>query len=102
MLHEMQEFVRESDVVEYEELVAWNLLLEEPVEYELYYAVADLEPYRAAMDAAESVRRYDLTRVDEDSFFVYVSRRTRPSDREFRAAFTDRQQEAVSVAVETG
>ena len=89
MLHPMQEFIRSEDVVEYEELLAWNLLPEESVEYELFYVEADRERYVPAVEAVESIVEYNLTPIDDESFYVYVCQQTREEDQLFRQAFAD-------------
>lgn len=88
MLHPMQRFIREGDAVRYEELRSWNIAArEDDVEYELFYAEADREPYEAAIEAVESIRWYDLTAIDDDSFYVYVCQETREEDVRWREAF---------------
>ncbi|WP_435358898.1 helix-turn-helix domain-containing protein [Haloarchaeobius sp. DFWS5] len=88
MLHPMQTFIREEDAVEYEELRAWNVVPGRGVEYELFYVVADLAAYRTAIDTVDSIRWYDITEVDDDSFYVYVCQETRDADAAWREAFT--------------
>ncbi|WP_135820819.1 helix-turn-helix domain-containing protein [Halostella litorea] len=87
MLHPMQAFIREGEAVEREELRAWNVLPERDVEYALFYVEGDRERYEAAMDGVDSVRWYDCTAVDPDSFHVYVCQETREADRDWRSAF---------------
>lgn len=89
MLHPMQEVIRYDDVIRYEELLTWNLLPGEEVEYELFYVEADREPYEAAVESVESVRDYVITPIDEESFYVYACQETRPEDTLFRQAFAD-------------
>lgn len=89
MLHPMQEFIRHGDAIEYEELRTWNLLPGREVEYELFYVVGDLGPYRATIDDIDSVRAYTITEVDDESFYVWVCQETREQDLYFREAFLD-------------
>ena len=90
MLHPMQEFIRDGDAVQYEELQAWTgMASERPVEYVLFYVEADREPYEAALDDVDSIRWYDLTPVDDDSFYVYLCQETRTEDVSWRRAFAD-------------
>ena len=90
MLHPMQEFIRDGDAVDYEELRAWTGVGgERPVEYVLFYAEAEREPYERALEGVESVRWYDLTPVDGDSFYVYICQETRAEDVTWRQAFAD-------------
>ncbi len=86
----MQNFVADADAVEREELLAWNLLHGEDVEYALFYVEGDLDPYRDAISGVESVASFTLTPIDDRSFYAYVRQVSRDSDRNFRAAFADR------------
>ena len=88
MLHPMQRFIRECDVVQYEELLSWNITLGGDIEYELFYLKADREPYEAALESVESIRRYEITVVDDDSFYLYLCQETRPEDETWREAYT--------------
>lgn len=88
MLHPMQRFIRDRDVVRYEELQSWNVAArDDGIEYELFYVEADRDPYVEALDAVESIRWYDVEPIDEDSFYVYVCQETRPEDEHWREAF---------------
>ncbi|WP_328762775.1 helix-turn-helix domain-containing protein [Haloarcula salinisoli] len=90
MLHPMQEFIRDEDHVDYEELQAWTgMASERPVEYVLFYVEADREPYEAALAGVDSIRWYDLTEIDDDAFYVYICQETRDEDISWRRAFAD-------------
>lgn len=90
MLHPMQRFAREEDVVRYEELQGWNTgMAGSDVEYELFYVVADRTAYERKLRTVDSVRWYDLTPVDEASFYLYVAQETRPEDERWRSVFAD-------------
>lgn len=86
----MQNFIADSEAVQREELLAWNLLHGEDVEYVLFYVEGDLEPYREAIAGVESVAEHTLVPVDSSSFYAYVRQVTRESDRRFRSAFARR------------
>ncbi|WP_227134434.1 helix-turn-helix domain-containing protein [Halorubellus salinus] len=86
-MHPMLEFIADEDVVAYEELLTWNVLEERGVEYELFYVVADREPYREQVASVDSIRWFELTPIDEDSQYLYVCQETRPEERDWRAAF---------------
>ena len=88
--HEMQNFIADSDAVEREELLSWNLLHGEDVEYALFYVEGDVDPYREAIDDVASVADYTLAPIDDESFYAYVRQETREADRRFRAAFARR------------
>ncbi len=85
MLHPMQRFIRETDVVRYEELQAWNVETGAPqLEYELFYVEADREPYERALERVDLIQWYDLTQIDEGGFYLYVCQETREEDLEWR------------------
>ncbi|ELY96675.1 bacterio-opsin activator HTH domain-containing protein [Natrialba chahannaoensis JCM 10990] len=88
MLHPMQRFIRETDVVRYEELLTWNVVGPEGgLEYELFYVDADRSPYEERIEAVDSVRWYDLTPIDDETFYVYICQETRSEDIRWRKAF---------------
>jgi len=87
LAHPMVEFIREEDVIRYEEVVAWNILPGEDVEYELFYVEADREPYEAQVRSVDSILDYEISQVDEESFHVWVCNETREEDRQWRMAF---------------
>lgn len=86
----MQNFIADSESVEREELLAWNLLHGEDVEYVLFYVEGDVEPYREVVADVESVASFTLVPIDDESFYAYVRQVTRDADRRFREAFADR------------
>ncbi|MFC4359375.1 helix-turn-helix domain-containing protein [Halobium salinum] len=88
--HPMQSFLVEHDGMEREDLLIWNFGADEDHEDALFYVVGDIDAYEAAIDDVESVADYDLTPVDDRSFYSYVHQRTRESDLAFREAFARR------------
>lgn len=90
MLHPMQRFIRDGDVVRYEELQSWNVAgRTDAVEYELFYVEAEREPYVAALEEVQSVRWFEVEPIDEASFYCYCCQETREEDETWREAFTD-------------
>lgn len=87
LMHPMQAFIRDEDVVAYEELLTWNVLEDRDVEYELFYVVADRGRYREQVASVDSVRWFELTPIDGDSFYVYVYQERRAEDAAWREAF---------------
>lgn len=88
MLHPMQRFIRDENVVTHEALVAWNVLSDSSVEYELFYAeVTDVDRYVAAIERVDSIRWYKASVVDDGSVYVFVCQETREEDVVFRQAF---------------
>lgn len=88
--HPMQNFIADSEAVAREELLAWNLLPGEAVEFVLFYVEGEIDPYREAISGVESVAEYTLVPVDSGSFYAYVTQETRDADRQFREAFARR------------
>ncbi|WP_394348194.1 helix-turn-helix domain-containing protein [Salinadaptatus halalkaliphilus] len=84
----MQQFIRERDVVQYEELLSWNIETGNETEYELFYVEADREPYEEAIASVASIRWYRITEIDDESFYVYLCQETRPEDKTWREAYT--------------
>jgi len=98
----MQNFVADSSAVAREELLAWNILREEGVEYVLFYVEGDLDPYRTAMDEVDSIPEYTLAPIDSRSFYAYVQQETRETDTDFRSVFARRELLAVPPVEYTG
>lgn len=86
MRHPMQRFLARSDAMEREELHAWNLSRED-VQFVLFYVVGDIDAYRERIDAVDAIRAYELTPVDEESFYAYVSQAYRDAEERFFDAF---------------
>jgi len=91
MLHPMQAFIRETDAVGYEEMLAWRVRPDTDIEYALYYVEADLERYRTAVEEVETVVDWRLTPIDDAAAHVWVCEKTRPETNAWRDAFADRQ-----------
>lgn len=91
LLHPMQSFIRHEDVVRYEELLTWSVQPEAGREYLLFYAEADVDRYRAAIDGVDSVAEYRLAPIDDESVHAWVCQETRSEDRAWRSAFAGRQ-----------
>lgn len=85
----MQEFLRTGDAIEYEELIAWNLMPNRDVEFALFYVVGDQDAYRNRIQDVDSIRRFTLTTVEAGAFYVFVCSETREEDVAFRDAFAD-------------
>ena len=89
--HPMQDFIADGEAVEWVELVSWNVLAEAGVEYLLFYVRGEIDPYREAIAAVDSVPEFSLVPGERESFYAYVVQETRESDRRFRAAFAERR-----------
>lgn len=91
LLHPMQAFIRETDAVRYEEMLAWRVRPDADIEYALYYVEADLDSYRAAVREVETVIECRITPIDDDAAHVWACEETRPETQAWREAFADRQ-----------
>ncbi|AWB26968.1 helix-turn-helix domain-containing protein [Halococcoides cellulosivorans] len=88
--HPMQAFIRETDAVEREEMLTFNLAGDADHEYLLFRVYGDRERYRDAIDDVDSVAAYRMSPSDDGVFHVYVVQECRAIDRDWRAAFRAR------------
>lgn len=87
--HPMQEFCRQSTAMGRVELLTWNVT-GDGEEYALFHIEGDIDAYRARIGEVDSIRRYNLTAIDDQSFYSYVVQTTRAAERRWRRAFTRR------------
>lgn len=87
----MQAFIRHSNAVRYEEMLAWRVAPENAVEYGLYYVEADVERYRDAVHDVETIIDCRIAAIDDGSAHVWVCEETRPETQAWRDAFADRE-----------
>jgi predicted DNA binding protein len=97
----MREFVMEHDDLERAELLNWNLSHPDH-DYILFRIVGDPEPYAAAVEEAPLVRAFDVTPLDDESFYAYLEHEKRDVDGEFRTAFAETSLLVVPPIVYTG
>lgn len=90
MLHPMQAFIRDTDVVAYEELLTWSVRPDEHVQDALYYVEADLSQYKQAVNRLDTTIDTHIARIDERSAHVWVSENILPQTRPLVAAFAER------------
>lgn len=88
MRHPMQEFLARSEVMEREELLAWNHSRED-VQFALFFVVGDVAAYRERIDEVAPIRRYELTVVDDTSFYAYVCQEYTEADEAFLRGFAE-------------
>ncbi|QCC52190.1 helix-turn-helix domain-containing protein [Halapricum salinum] len=86
--NDMHTFIVETPGYEETALLAWNDSRPD-LDVFLFRVVGPIEPYRDAIAEPAFVREYDLTPIDDDSFYAYVENEPRDVDVEFQAAFTD-------------
>jgi predicted DNA binding protein len=88
--HPMQNAIADHEAIHRADLLCWNFGTDEGLESLLFYVVGDIVPYEGALAGIESVADYDLTLIDDETFYAYVDQRTRKEDLDFRAAFARR------------
>ncbi|QGN06052.1 bacterio-opsin activator [Halorhabdus sp. CBA1104] len=82
----MHTFIAEASRFEQAELLIWNFSRSE-LDVLLFRVAGPIEPYREAIEDAQFVTEYDLTPIDDDSFYAYVEHETRDVDRRLRDTF---------------
>ncbi len=82
----MHRYLDDAPDAERSRMLAWNLSAGD-LTHALFHVVADREPYVAALDGVDSVERYDVTALDDGSFYVFVRERTGERLARFAAAF---------------
>lgn len=90
MLHPMQSFIRHEDAVRYEEMVTWRVRPAAGVQSVLFYVEGDLDRYRAAVEAIDTVLEWEMTPIDDDAAHVWACEEIRPETASWRSAFADR------------
>jgi hypothetical protein len=88
----MHTFVADREAYERAALLAWNTPAA-GLDVLLFRVSGPTDPYRDALADARFVEAFDVTRIDDDRFYVYVEHRTREADR---------QREAITAASEVG
>lgn len=88
MHHPMQEFLAMSEAMRRVELHAWNLSRED-VQFALFYVDGDIDAYRSRIDDVDPIQWYELTPVDETSFYSYVCQSYTEADTAFFQAFAE-------------
>lgn len=86
----MQEFLAASEELEREAMLAWNLSRED-VQFLLFYVEGDIDAYRERIADIEQIRWYEITRVDEGSFYVYACEAYTESQTVFFEPFAERR-----------
>jgi len=88
MRHPMQEFLASSAALQRVELHAWNRSRED-VQFALFYVEGDVEAYRERIEAVDPVQWYELTPIDEDSFYSYVCNESTDAETAFSRPFAE-------------
>jgi len=83
--HPIHQFIDASAAVDRDVLVHGNTLGDEDTF--LFYVVGDREPYAAALAAADSVVDFEITGIDDRSFYTFLRQRRPDVDEATFAAF---------------
>jgi DNA-binding CsgD family transcriptional regulator len=90
--HPMHQFLVDQESLRRAYLRHWNFSNPEQVT-SLFHVVGDVpagrEEYLAALDAVETIREYEVTPVDDRSFYVYVREAADEHARRFRELLAD-------------
>lgn len=86
-MHPMHRFAAESGEITTYQLLHGNISAEE-VNTFLLYLEGDFEGYEAELKNVPMIEDYDITSVDDDSFYLYVRERSAGSGRKLLEAFS--------------
>lgn len=78
LMHPMHEFVDASEAVDRDVLVYGNTIGEQDTF--LFYVVGDREPYAAALAATETITEFEITEIDDRSFYCFLTQRRNAVD----------------------
>ena len=76
--HPMHQFIDESEAVDRDVLVHGNTIGK--LDTFLFYIVGDREPYAAALEAAEMITDFQITAIDDRSFYCFLTQRRNAVD----------------------
>ncbi|WP_238392141.1 helix-turn-helix domain-containing protein [Halorussus amylolyticus] len=85
--HPMQRLLTDSEALERSWLVTWNLLGEGDIVHTLFYIIGDRKRYEQHIASAKPTVDYDITPVEDNSFYAYVREREKDVFKRFRTAF---------------
>ncbi|KTG09914.1 hypothetical protein AUR64_09825 [Haloprofundus marisrubri] len=86
--HPMHEFVVREPGFSSSNLLAWNPTPDERITM-LFYVEGDAERYRAALEATDTIREYELSESGDDAFFLCVREHLSVVDDEQVRAFLE-------------
>jgi hypothetical protein len=84
-------FLTEHEGMRLAQLWNWHEAVDGDRDLLLFRVVGALEPYTAALSEAGFVTAFEIARVDDESFYVYIEHETRTADHAFREPFLDRR-----------
>lgn len=86
-MHPMHRYAVEDGEIHTYQLLHGNITAEE-VNTFLFYVEGDLDGYETELRTLETIEDYDITHLDEDSFYLYVRERSVSTERQLLEAFS--------------
>lgn len=74
LMHPMHRLVDESDAVERDVLLQ-GTVLDETADTFLFYVEGDIDVYTDALRAVDRIREFEVTRIDDDGYYVFLTQR---------------------------
>ncbi|GAA0533726.1 helix-turn-helix domain-containing protein [Halorubrum ejinorense] len=74
LMHPMHRLVDESDAVERDVLLQ-GTVLDETADTFLFYVEGDINVYTDALRAVDRIREFEVTRIDDDGYYVFLTQR---------------------------
>jgi len=85
MRHPMHKFVDASEALDRDVMVYGNTIGEQDTF--LFYVVGDREPYAAALAATETITDFEITEIDDRSFYCFLTQQRNAVDEEMFESF---------------
>ncbi|PSP74609.1 DNA-binding protein [Halobacteriales archaeon QS_3_64_16] len=86
-IHPVHEFITQSEVVDSERLL-YGTVTDDGLDTFLFQVKGEAEAYTEALDTTTAVERYDITVIDETSFYAYLEHEAPEIDESLLAAFS--------------
>lgn len=74
LIHPMHRLVDESDAVDRDVLLQ-GTVLDETADTFLFYVEGDINIYTDALRAVDRIREFEVTRIDDDGYYVFLTQR---------------------------
>lgn len=84
-MHPIHRFIDESDAVDRDVLVHGNTIGE--FDTFLFYVVGDRAPYAAALEATEMITDFEITVIDDQSFYCFLTQQRNTIDEAMFGSF---------------
>lgn len=74
LMHPIHRLVDESDAVKRDVLLQ-GTVLDETADTFLFYVEADIDVYTDALRSVDRIREFEVTRIDDDGYYVFLTQR---------------------------